>query len=296
MTNDITPLLLYSKNQFLLATKDIVYPYLVNTMQTMYNECLSDDSADDILRFQMALKQVPAWNSQVIEFKTNEILNKFPHFEDLLTALIVANVKVMSSINLSQQRPSVSLKIPDVNDIVHQMYIMMSFSVYNNVQNNMYFMDEEFRMVSDSLVENAIESAIRRLIPMKDILGCFLSGDQAAASAAADDEDEDDEEDEEEEVEEDDDDGDGDDDTPDELTVQQHTTDQPTPAQFAPAPILSQPPSYPAPYPAPSQQEQHQEQHEETPSPPQEETSVAPQQRYPAPPLFPGGEGLRPGL
>ena len=226
---DITPLLLYSKDQFLLATKEIVYPYLTNTIQNMYIESYELPEGDDpIVKFQMALREIPQWNQQVIDFKTNEIVTKFPHFDDLLTALIVANVKVMSSINLSEQRPSVNLKIPDVKDIVHQMYVMMAFSVYNSIQANYDFMDNEFRQVSDALVENSIESAIRRLIPMKDILGCFLSGEQQSQAAPMnDDADSEEEEDgDEEEVSEEDE---------DELTINHGAPQQPAPYQPAPS-------------------------------------------------------------
>lgn len=168
MADSLTALLIDAKKEYSARLYEIVLPPISNFMRNLY---AADSSADRYLTFQKQLSTIPFWNTYIIQEKTNEITRKFPYFENLMAACIVSNVKVLSSIRLSSDRPSIKLKLPGVDVFVHELYKQTAQALY-------YYptlMDCGIDKLNDVVFES-IERAIRRLIPFDDILESYLQG------------------------------------------------------------------------------------------------------------------------
>jgi len=182
---DLTALLLDAKAEYRLQMEDVVTPSIVETIGGLWNMSIAEGgSRDGILVFQKYLRGIPGWNASVISNKTKEIVYTYPYFEDLIAACIIAQLKIMSSIKLSQEKPTVQLKLPTPETFLHEVYIQTARRVYDNP-----FMVQgvsNLDVVLAPVVSDAIEKTIRKMIPFKDVLIAYLQsgGDQQVAQRA----------------------------------------------------------------------------------------------------------------
>lgn len=161
--SDITPLLLDAKKEYTQRLQEIVEPQISSTFLDMFR-----GSDDDYYEFQMSLRQIPYWNSTIVNAKTQYLITQYPFFDNLVAAVIVTYVKVLSAIRLGD-RPNVKLQLPKTEDFVHELYKQMARIVYyapETIETNESMMDA---------VGDAIENSIRRLIPYDDILESYLA-------------------------------------------------------------------------------------------------------------------------
>lgn len=170
---DLTALLLDAKAEYRLQMEDIVTPSISETITTMWNESIRDGgSRNGVLYFQQKLWSIPGWNASVISSKTKEIMYVYPYFEDLIAACIIAQLKIMSSIKLSQDKPTVQLKLPSSDTFLHEVYIQSAKKVYEDPF--ILSGQDNTEIVLRPIVSEAIEKTIRKLIPFKDVLMAYL--------------------------------------------------------------------------------------------------------------------------
>jgi len=169
MADTLTPLLLDAKQEYTSRLKDIIGQRFFHYFHRLYESCEDDEY---IIEFQEKLRQVPYWSSSQVSLETSEIVNKNPYFENLMAAVIVTYVKVLSSIRLSEVKPNVQLKLPTVDEFIHELYKQMAGLLYASP---FVFEDDNVPAQFSVLVDEAIERSIRRLIPFDDILASYLS-------------------------------------------------------------------------------------------------------------------------
>lgn len=182
---DLTALLLDAKAEYRLQMEDVVTPSIVETIGGLWDMSVAEGgSRDGILVFQKYLRGIPGWNASVISNKTKEITYTYPYFEDLIAACIIAQLKIMSSIKLSQEKPTVQLKLPTPETFLHEVYIQTARRIYDNPF--MISGASNLDVVLAPVVSDAIEKTIRKMIPFKDVLIAYLQsgGDQNVAQRA----------------------------------------------------------------------------------------------------------------
>jgi len=185
MSDTLTPLLLDAKREYTSRLEEIMCPQLRATFNTLYNECV--DEADQYLCFQGKMRQVPYWNSSIVAAKTQSLITAYSFFENLVVAVVVTYVKVLSAIRLGEGRPSVKLTVPRTDVFVHEVYKQCAMALYYEP----WIMESRDAFEAQAVPE-AIERSIRRLIPYDDILHSYLAADPPPApeeKAGADDDD-----------------------------------------------------------------------------------------------------------
>jgi hypothetical protein len=172
MADALTPLLLDAKKEYSIRLCEIMSPLVLKFIDTTFRKAHENvGSRDSLIAFQEQLRCVPEWNSTIIRNHTQAIETKYSYFSDLIAAVFVTHVKVLSSIKLSSQRPNIKLKLPTNEAFVHQVYISTAKNFYENpyaAQNR----DRSFRI---QLISSAIESAVRAMLPMGDVLQAYLA-------------------------------------------------------------------------------------------------------------------------
>lgn len=182
---DLTALLLDAKNEYRLQLEEIVTPSIVGSFASLWTDSVRDGGTrDGVLVFQTRLREIPAWNASVISNKTREIQYVYPYLDDLIAACIVAQLKIMSSIKLSQEKPRVELKLPKTETFVHELYIYSAKRLYENplvMESN-----QSYQSILEPIVADAIERTIRKVIPFKDVLSAYLQPQQNVAAYDSD--------------------------------------------------------------------------------------------------------------
>lgn len=149
--------------------------------------------------FQKQLVSIKDWNESSIieEYERVKHRSKCNYLDKLIKAVIIANMKILSTIQYGSKRKSkIQVHIPTSTHFIHKCYIECAKEIYKNP----YIFDmstslsskEKHQNLRDSLIliDNGIHSAIRQLLPISDLLEQNFNSDDEDDS---DDEDEDNE-------------------------------------------------------------------------------------------------------
>ena len=172
MAENLNPLLLDAKREYSLRLAEIMSPFVVQFMEYTYVRVLKDvGNRKSLMQFQKEMQAIPGWNTAIIKDKTAAITAKYPYFDDLMAAVFVTYVKVLSSIKISSARPNIKLKLPGIESFVHQVYVASAKNFYDKV----YVMQTTNPGEKEKLVADAIEVAVRTLLPLGDVLQAYLT-------------------------------------------------------------------------------------------------------------------------
>lgn len=186
-TGDLNPLLVDAKNIYTAQLAEAVGPCVLDAFDAMLDAVAAESSKHVQYRFQLKLREIPVWNADVVRQHTAAIEAKVPYLSELVAAAFVSYVKVMSSIKLrsGEQKHNIRLTLPTNDAFVHRVFI--------NVARDLYAAPGTPPAAYDNM-RGAVERAIRKMLPIKDILNAYLGSsvdDAHTVSPTLDDSDED---------------------------------------------------------------------------------------------------------
>ena len=187
-------ILVEAKNEYTSQLQKILTPRLYEGFKSIYediikilsNELIENKSQGSsiIKTFQKSLKDIPQWNQDIINKEFQRILqmSNCDYFENLVEAIFITNTKILTSVQINDDKSqNIKINIPQATHFIHKCYIECSKEIYKNP----YIFDiskgltpkEKHANLRDSLIliDNAINSAIRDLLPIRDILSQGLT-------------------------------------------------------------------------------------------------------------------------
>ena len=170
-------ILVEAKKEYTSQLCSILIPLMVETFSEVYSESVKLSKNKKVLiQYQILLKEVPNWNNHMVKQHTAKLCAACSWFGDLLAAVFVSNVKILSSVRLNSENKKISLKLPSNEVFVHGCYVACAKDVYknpfiyhennseNDIENNLY---PRFRM--------CIEETVKNMIPVQQILHTYIS-------------------------------------------------------------------------------------------------------------------------
>ena len=136
----------------------------------------------NLWNFQGLLQAIPDWNHDKVVRETDSIQKncKCDYLEELLTAVFIAHTKVLSAIRMSTKQKKLQITIPKIDHFLHRVLSECARSIWSNaflfVETNSIDKQKNMRQVS-ALIQDAIQQAIRGLLPVKSILREYLHDD-----------------------------------------------------------------------------------------------------------------------
>jgi len=254
--------IVHAKEEFLRQLDYVVLDVMVEWLLRWYSE------SRNTREFETKLDEVKAWSdTQIAEF-TNDVKNRQSRIEDLISAIYVASVRILtsSSRNGRNTGSNIKVKIPFWRTVIHNIFKSACQIVKY---------DSSALEAPDHLVHNKMEKVLadntfnefRKLLPMGDILNYITSNsannDDDSSSSSSDFSESDDEKNskdsKEDKSESSDDEGEGDgekeiyagEDAEDDQDAQDVDAQQPPPPPAAPQPPLQ--PQQPQQPPTPPQ-------------------------------------------
>ena len=182
ITNMSDPLniLVEAKREYVGQLCLLICPVMIETFENLYEESYKLSKGRKVLiMFQKLLKEVPNWSDSMSKTHSDNITNRCAWFNDLLAAVFVSCVKILSAVRLNKTNKKISLKLP-TNEVFIQ-------TCYNNAAKDLYrdpFIYHESQnehVRNDKLYErfsNCIEVSIKELIPVQQILQTYMSQTQ----------------------------------------------------------------------------------------------------------------------
>lgn len=187
------------KNEFTSFLNDLLTPFIYEGLKSVYvfsikthKEYLDKDNSQTrspgVLKiFQLLLKTIPTLNRNCMETETNRIRNGtkcFGCFDNLVKATIKSKIVLLTFTNPKNYPDILKEKHHDnvdVIDFLHKCYIESARIVYNNPELFWHeFTPLEIKRNQREiceLIKLGIGEGIRRVLPLKEILGEYLNSD-----------------------------------------------------------------------------------------------------------------------
>tara|TARA_B100001063_G_scaffold52620_1_gene46557 strand:+ start:12390 stop:13673 length:1284 start_codon:yes stop_codon:yes gene_type:complete len=129
-----------AKNEYSSRLVTILTPLITEGIRSIFNEAckLCEDNNEEekyLMTFQNFLSRVPKWNTTIIEEEKNRILQSSgcSYLEDLIICVHITQLKILTSIRVSQKQKKIDIDIPKLDTFIHKCYIHFARKLYQNV-------------------------------------------------------------------------------------------------------------------------------------------------------------------
>ena len=174
------PIFAQAKIEYTNQLVDILYPHMYDGIKSIYDESkviyVKKTGTPILLLFRELLEKVPIWNSEIVESECSRITNNSncDWIDDLITAVFISHTKILTSIGPNQSFHKINVTIPKTVNFIHKTYINIAREIWKNP----YLFNEsvpghEYQRNSkevEIIIKQCIESTIRHLLPIKEIL------------------------------------------------------------------------------------------------------------------------------
>lgn len=172
-----------AKHEYTQQLCNVIRPIVYECLLNLYNKAVNvSESTNDILyHFQKELTVVPTWNNKTVKEETTRVLDACSYFNELITAVFLSNVKILSSVKLGSTSKKFQLVIPTNENFIHHVYIKVCKKIFdnpylfslkkynNNIMNNMSDTSE--------VIDDAVAHSVRDMLPIKNILESYICKD-----------------------------------------------------------------------------------------------------------------------
>lgn len=166
-----------AKKEYTAQLCNIMCPFMIETFVAIYNESENISKGKKVLlQFQRLLKEVPNWNDHMVSEHNSRMLNNCSWFNDLLAAVFVSNVKILSSVRLKAQNAKISVKLPTNERFIHACYINAAKDLYRDP----YVFTEDNDDIDEILTKRfvtIIVNTVQEMLPVQEILKTYISQD-----------------------------------------------------------------------------------------------------------------------
>ena len=174
-----------AKNEYSSRLVSTLTPLLIQGIKSIFNEAVNlckdnDENEKYLMTFQNFLSRVPKWNENIVDEETKRIIeaSNCPYLEDLLTCVHITQLKILTSIRVSQKQKKIDLDIPKLNMFIHKCYIAFARKLYSNVylfENEIAALQHQKNMRECELIcHECILGVIRDSMPVETILRAYI--------------------------------------------------------------------------------------------------------------------------
>ena len=178
--SDKSHILVETRNDYTRSLTDLLCPHLIESFHDMYTEAVKISEGNNVmLKFQTLCQEVKTWNNNIIKEHTEKIKQQCSWVGDLIAAIFVCHVKILSSVNINKQSEKLKIKIPTNESFIHRCFINAAKNIYSDphIMAKKELNTEDMEILTNRFC-NAINDCIRENIPVEDILTHYFSNPQ----------------------------------------------------------------------------------------------------------------------
>jgi len=170
-------ILVEAKREYLEQLSILTCPVMIDVFDAMYQEAHKLSKGRKVLiMFQKLLRDVPEWSETMAKQHTDNIANRCAWFKDLVAAVFVSSVKILSAVRLSKDTKKLSVKLPTNEVFIHTCYKNAARDLYKDPYIFTENLSEHTR--NDRLYDRfaaCIEATVKELIPVQEILQTYMT-------------------------------------------------------------------------------------------------------------------------
>lgn len=179
-----------ARSEYTKQLATFIVPSIVAWFQTLWARNASDRQRC-LSAFQNECEEIARWNQDRIHDEVRVLLERSgcDYMEELMTAVFVAHTKVLTAVRLSSKQKKLSITVPKLDHFLHRVFrecarcfwktpfLFMSDGGVVERQKNI--------LQVEALASEAITTAIRGMLPVKQILQDYLGDDADEEEEAA---------------------------------------------------------------------------------------------------------------
>jgi hypothetical protein len=169
--------LVEAKKEYLAQLCCVMCPHMIETFEQMYTEAGKISKGKQVLQqYQKLLKEVPNWNNHIIHQHAEKMGNSCGWFNDLLAAVFVSYVKILSSVRINAENKKISLKLPSNDVFIHGCFTCAAKELYKDpyvYHEEMTEYDRDENLTKRFIT--CIETTVKDMIPIQEILKTYIS-------------------------------------------------------------------------------------------------------------------------
>lgn len=179
-----------AKNHYVNALIAVMIPLMEKTFVDMYKEAIerTKGARGDVVQktFKVLLDEVANWNNTIIQSHSKEYTVACPYFSDLLAAVFVCYIKILSSVRLTKDAKKINIKLPTNDNFIHACLNNAAIEFGKNM--NIFREPDDMKrtkMIHD-VCARSITKTLNDLIPMQTILRTYVNPDTSEFSFGED--------------------------------------------------------------------------------------------------------------
>jgi hypothetical protein len=170
-------ILAYAQKEYMEELNTVLVPFLLASFEEMYNRSVVDSKGNNVLlKFQQYLRDVKSWNQGMVKQHADEVVKSCSFLKDLIAAVFVGKVKILSSIRLNEVKKKIPLRLPKCEDFIYMIYEENAQTIYKDP----YWLQED--ITDDEKVDKiteinriCLEKVVKKLVPTQKILEAYMS-------------------------------------------------------------------------------------------------------------------------
>ena len=177
MQNQNLNILVAARDEYDEKMANVMLPHVVSLFVEMYERAKADSKGNKtLILFQEYLRDIKNWNQGVLKEHTTAVTDSCAYFRQLLTAVFVGHVKVLTSVRLKDETQNISIKLPKTDEFVYRVFEENAKIIYKNP----YFMqemtneDDLFGHIQN-INSKVIKDVTKSMVPIQQILETYMN-------------------------------------------------------------------------------------------------------------------------
>lgn len=172
-----------ARSEYTKQLATFIVPTIVQWFQTLWGRNAGDRQRCLSL-FQNECEEVGRWNQDRIHDEVRVLIERSgcDYMEELMTAVFIAHTKVLTAVRLSTKQKKLSIIVPKLDHFIHRIFRESARTFWKSP---FLFMDggnvmerQKNILQVEALAADAITTAVRGLLPVKQILQDYMEDDQ----------------------------------------------------------------------------------------------------------------------
>ena len=125
--------LVEAERKYMAKLSGAMAPVMIDAFFDLYAEAKKQSQGrKTLMQFQALLVEVKNWNNTIVKQHTDAIIKTCALFPNLLAAVFVISVKIMSAVRISSDSRKLNIKLPTNDVFVHSCYIAAAKDLYED--------------------------------------------------------------------------------------------------------------------------------------------------------------------
>lgn len=172
-----------ARSEYTKQLATFIVPSIVAWFQTLWARNASDRQRC-LSAFQSECEEITRWNQDRINDEVRALLERSgcDYMEELMTAVFVAHTKVLTAVRLSTKQKKLSITVPKLDHFIHRVFKESARCFWKTpflFMGDGGVVERQKNILQvEALASESITTAIRGLLPVKQILKDYLGDDE----------------------------------------------------------------------------------------------------------------------